>query len=157
MQNFYIFLDYDGVMWGLDLLKKEGFKSLINSLIKYKASKNCVLALNCLIENLKKDYNPIIVISSERRRSFEKIRKSLMENGLVNCEFDATPIVRFKSRGNLVKQYLQALNENENFLIIDDIVSSFKSFSKDKIIKTSLLKGGLTRNLVDKYLNTNEI
>jgi len=157
MRNFYIFLDYDGVMWSFDLLKKEGITSLINALINYNASKDNIRALNCLIEKLKKDYNPVIVLTSERRRSVKKIKESLVAGGLVDCEFDTTNLKRFQSKGNLVKIYLENLQETENFLLIDDFISSYKSFDKNKIIKTSLFKGGLTLNKVDKYLNTNEI
>lgn len=155
MRKFYVFLDFDGVMWDFGELKKDGVKSLINSLIGFKSSKQCLNALNSLIKALKKKYIPIVVISSERRRNFEKIKNNLINDGIIDCDFDTTELVMFKSRGKIIEEYLKSKGETENFVIVDDFVGSFKQFDKNKIIKTSLIKGGLSLDKVNKFLNLN--
>lgn len=156
MQNFYVFLDFDGVMWDFKQIKNNGTKSLIKTVIKSNASTECLQALQYLIENLKKDYNPIIVISSERRRNLLKLNIN-HAFGNIDCEFDKTDIIKFKSRRFLIEKYLKEKNETENFVIIDDFISSLKYFGNDKIIKTSMFKGGLSVEKVDKFLNMKEI
>lgn len=151
MQNFYIFLDIDGVMWDFKSLRQEK-KSLIRTLISGAVSEQSLDALHYLINILKQNYNPVLVISSERRRNLYKVKKLLRED-LLNCEFDTTDLQKFKSRGKLVKEYLQKVQEEINFLIIDDFIGTYKNhFDMKKVLKTSLLGGGLSKEIINKHL-----
>lgn len=151
MQNFYIFLDIDGVMWDFKTLRQEK-KSLIRTLINGAVSEQSLDALHYLINILKQNYNPVLVISSERRRDLAKVKKLLREDWL-NCEFDTTGLQKFKTRGQLVKEYLQVVQEEVNFLIMDDFIGTYKNhFDMKKVLKTSLLGGALSRERINKHL-----
>lgn len=155
MQNFYIFLDIDGVMWDIKSLKEEK-KSIIGSLIKGVASDKSLEALQYLINNLKQDYTPIIVISSERRRNLGNVEKVLMQD-VLKCKFDTTDFKMFKSRGKLVKEYLERVGEKNNYIIIDDFVGTYKNhFDMKKVIKTTIFNEGLTKDKIDKHFMCNK-
>ena len=161
--NFYVFLDIDGVLWDWKFLlsRKEKCKGVIT-----KFNPESIEALNFLTEILSKEYNIKIVLSSSWRANFEKIKNILIENNLHYASvMDKTPSTSpRKLRGREIWAYLKSANyddEKDDFVIIDDETFDLKSlFPENKIIKTSMLNNCLSINMVKQYLkekNTNKI
>lgn len=106
-----------------------------------------------LIDELCKNYNVRLVISSTWRANMEFTIKTLKDNGLIyDGKYDSTPISDPAKRGEQILEYLKN-KTNYNFVIIDDEWFDFKQyFSEDKIIKTEMFHHSLSINQIKNYL-----
>ena len=163
MKNkFYIFLDFDGVLydWKYIMSKSRKENKKNSGLIKYFNPK-CIDALNHLIEEQSKTYDVKLVISSTWRIMFKQAKNLLKSYNVIDAEtVDRTPISRtHHKRGKEILAYLTNNNfdkTKDDFLILDNENFDFKKyFSKDKIIKTSIISNSLSMKMVEKYLSKN--
>lgn len=154
-ENFYIFLDIDGVMFDWDFIKSLGRKNLgIITVFNPKS----VDALNYLIEKLSERYSPKLVISSSWRTFWDETIEVLNKNGV---NLGNTPVFRTKitstphKRGEEIIDFLNTNGYTDNFVIIDDEAFDYaQHFSQHKIIKTGLFTQSLRKAMVDKFLKT---
>lgn len=152
-ENFYVFLDFDGVLYDIEYLIKQKFK---NNEKLFRYAPDSIDALNTLFDQLSTKYNPHLVISSFWRLKFPMTIKLLKKNG-VNIEniqlsktyFSLTP---FK-RGLEINRFLKENGNSKNFIIIDDHKFDYnKYFPKDKVIKTSIINNRLTEDKLNNAL-----
>ena len=154
MKNFYIFLDIDGVLydWGYIIAETDAGRREKGGLID-KFKPESIYALNLLINELQKDYNVGLVISSSWRSNLPFTIQTLKDNGLIyNKKIERTPIYNPSKRGEQILDYL-ADKTNYDFVIIDDEMFDFeKFFEKDKIIKCEAFNSALSVKMVDDFL-----
>ena len=81
-ENFYIFIDVDGVLWDWPYIKRLTHLGLreMGGLIENFNPKS-IAALNYLIYKLSKVYNVDLVISSTRRDKMRKLLSLLHKEG----------------------------------------------------------------------------
>lgn len=161
--NFYIFLDIDGVLnhvrWFkkclLENLEKKGFHLFfcpanienLNVLLNYYKSKN---------------FKTQIILTSTWRltdKDYETCKNMLIKYGLnYQDEFDRTDLKPRGIRGRQIKNYMYEHNINKNFVIIDDKTKYLKDyfFKKDLIVSSGLFAHGLTRENVENYIANQE-
>ena len=156
MENFYIFLDIDGVLYDWNYLISNNIK---NPGIIKTFNPESIKALNYLIEKLSLNYNVALVISSTWRRDMGETVRTLIKNGLKTNlrKIFNTPITYHPNcRGLEILQFLENKKDNKNFVIIDDELFDFlKHFPMQKIIKTDMFKESLNINMVERFLNDN--
>lgn len=156
MENFYIFLDIDGVMYDWNYLINNNIK---NAGIIKTFNPESVKALNYLIEKLSFNYNVSLVISSTWRKDMGETVRTLIKNGLKTNlrKIFNTPITYHPNfRGLEILQFLENKKDNHNFVIIDDEMFDYlKHFKKEKIIKTDIFKGSLNMEMVENFLKNN--
>ena len=155
-QNFYVFLDIDGVLNDKNYLE--------NYLDNHPEEKGGVItrfnpmsmfALNYLIEKLEKDYNVCLVISSTWRSNMVETVKTLKNQNLkYNKQIDALGFYfNSNQRGKEILKYLENKNDKTNFVIIDDEDFDYKNnISKNKIIKTNFFDNSLNLKQVINFL-----
>ena len=153
--NFYVFLDIDGVLNNQDFLLSYRSNNRKGSYI-LDFAKHSVDALNHLIKELQINYSVNLVISSSWRINMPETIQTLQNNGVY---FPPTPVTSTiketfeNSRGNEIATYLKQVNETSNFVIIDDEWFDFKDkFYRKNIIKTDFYKDGLTKKQVQEFL-----
>lgn len=161
--NFYIFLDIDGVFNHFSWFKK----CLLENLEKkgyhlFFCPKN-IENFNMLLNYYKiKNYNPQIVITSTWRlneNDFKTCKNMLVKYGLnYSGEFDRTEIKPRGIRGRQILNYMEANNIKTNFVIIDDKSKYLKNyfFKNDIILSSGLFGHGLTKNNIENYINNHE-
>lgn len=152
-ENFFVFLDVDGVLWDIKYLKNKSNDKDKKEVFNPKS----IDALNYLIEKLELFYNVNIVISSFWRYTLlNRLIKILKRENLnYDKEFLATEkTYYFNSRGKEISKFLKDKVNNDNFVIIDNRNFDFdKYFDKKNIIKTNVKNMSLNKNLVDKFLD----
>lgn len=156
MENFYVFLDIDGVMydwkWILSQSKKGG------RLDRFKPES--VFALNYLLDILSHDFKTQLVISSTWRHDMIDTRDTLINNGvkLDNVSLSATPISNTPLfRGREILDYLNG-DIDCNYIIIDDELCDIpKYFSVSRVIKTNMQDSALNIDMVKCCLEKNNI
>lgn len=157
-ENFYIFLDIDGVLYDWDYMKKNNIRNF-GTISTF--SPESVDALNYLMEKLNTCYNTELVISSTWRRDMLKTVKTLKDNGVtMNLrKVFATPnFNESKTRGEEILSYLSKRPDNQNYVIIDDETCDIEPhFNKDRIIKTNIFSGGLNKEMVENFIEKNNI
>lgn len=157
-QNFYVFLDIDGVLWDWNYIKSNNIQNF--GTIK-SFNPESVYALNFLMNKLKENFNPILVVSSTWRNDMFATIKVLKENGVeLNLKtLSKTPISSNPElRGLEILKYLDVQENKENFVIIDDEMFDYKShFNENRIIKTDIFKAGLNIKQVKTFLSNNKI
>ena len=155
MQDYYIFLDIDGVLydWDYIICEVNAGRMKKGSFIK-KFKPESIKALNYLIEQLSKNYNVQLVISSTWRSNLPYTINVLKENGLMyDKKITSTPISDPAKRAEQILEYLQG-KQNYKFVIIDDEMFDFKKyFKKENIIKTEMFHSALSMKDVVTYLN----
>lgn len=146
-ENFYIFLDIDGVLWDWNWRKNEFKNGNSKQMLANKFNPESIAAINFLIENLSKNYNCLLVISSTWRYNMEQTKNALIENGLkYDNKIYSTPIL--PNPYNRSEEILQFLNnkETENLLIIDDEnFDFFDNFPSENIIKTNITNHSINK------------
>jgi len=155
MRNFYIFLDIDGVMydWNYIIAETNAGRMKRGAFIQ-KFKPDSIKALNMLIQQLQRDYNVGLVISSTWRVNLPFAIQTLKDNGLIyDKEIERTPISNPAKRGEQILEYLSD-KENFDFVIIDDEMFDFKKFFKqEQIIKCDMFKSALSTEKVNNFLN----
>ena len=154
-ENFYIFLDIDGVLWDwdwrLDAIDKGKIKS--KHFIEEFNPKS-IDALNYLINKINETREVKLVISSTWRSDLDFTKEIFDKlNVSYSGEYFGTKITGHpEKRGLEILDFLQN-HEKGDYLIIDDESFDFKQhFSNDKIIKTSLYNDSLSKKHIDKWL-----
>ena len=157
-ENFYIFLDIDGVLWD--------WKYRISAIKEGKASKSGIIssfnpesidALNNLIALLDQNFSPELVISSTWRENMFATKKALYKNGLeFNKPINCTPRhLNPFFRGKEILEYLNSVGHTENYVVIDDGSFDFSNtLNKNNIIKTNIANGSLTNSHIKKYISS---
>ena len=154
-ENFYVFLDIDGVLWDwewrLDAIEKGKIKSL--HFIEDFNPKS-VEALNFLLNKINETHDVKLVISSTWRSNLE-FTKEVFDRHNVDYqgEYFATKHTDHPEKRGL--EILDFLNTHEkgDYLIIDDEYCDLKQhFPSDKIIKTAIFKESLSKKHVENWL-----
>ena len=154
MKSFYIFLDIDGVLYDWDFIINEVESGRMQRGCFIKTFKpESMYALNYLIQELSKNFDVKLVISSTWRCNLPFTIDTLKNNGLVyNKTIEATPISDPAKRGEQIITYLNN-KKNYDFVIIDDEYFDFKKhFDSNKIIKTEMFHSALTISQVKTFL-----
>lgn len=159
-ENFYVFLDIDGVLWDwpwrLEQIKAGNFNHgcAINSFNPLS-----VQALNTLMHFLSNYYDCELVISSSWRRAMNFTIKNLKKNNvnmpqkIARTSTTNSPI----GRGERISSYLQGNRNKDNFIILDDQERDFdKFFSPEKIIKTNIYSKSLRLSHIEQWINENK-
>lgn len=158
-ENFYVFLDIDGVLWDeqfIDKLIKNDVRERENDSLSNYFKPSSMDALNFLIDNLKQNFEVVLVISSTRRIDMPKITEQLKSNGLIEVsKIDRTAVsldMFEMDRGLEIINYLVKHNNSKNYCVIDDEVNDITPYiEKEHIIKTSDQKA-LHQKQVIKFL-----
>ena len=156
-QNFYIFLDIDGVLWDWKWRISEiksGNIARGGRITQFNPES--INAVNNLISKLNNFFNCQLVVSSTWRINKEFTIKMLKKNGLVVSDDNSihfTPLTLTRSRGQEVMDYLADKPDNNNLLIIDDEYFDFpKYFQKGQMIKTNIYDRSLSQQHIDNWL-----
>lgn len=149
--NFYIFLDIDGVLTNWNYALSLNNKKEIANIMSEGVCENNINALNHLIEIISNYYTPIIVITSIRRiLDYDTLIFTLRNCNLkYNNEFYKTEIDHNRNRTIEIKKYISKNNINDNYIIIDDEL--LENDFPNKCIKTDIFNYGLTKELIDDY------
>lgn len=141
-----IFLDIDGVLNShRKLIEVYNRTKKPHSLYNYPFDEICLSNFKHLVEAK----NSKIVITSSWRKDEEgrrKIIEALKEYELDHHIIGYTPILH-TSRGNEIKEYLNTLEEEPNFIILDDDTDMEDLI--EYLIKTNI-KVGLTKENADE-------
>ena len=157
-ENFYIFLDIDGVLWDWKWRKNAIKNGKINNTQQItEFNPKSVEALNYLSKELNKKYNVKMVISSSWRHDMNFVKKQFDTQKInYNGELYRTTITNQPERRSLEIIDFLYNHESGDFVIIDDEKFDFDEFfSKEKIIKTSIFEGSLSKKHIDKWLENN--
>ncbi len=155
-ENFYLFLDIDGVMWDWPWRIEE----IKNGRIRKGAAITefnplSVDALNQLIAHLSTEYDCNLVISSTWRACMKQTISTLKKNGVDLPDIiDRTPMSKVsKQRGKEIERYLSDKPHSDNLLIIDDEISDIiKHFSPEQIIKTNMFDESLREHHIKSWI-----
>ena len=155
-ENFYIFLDIDGVLWDWPNRISEikaGNIEMGGAIEEFKPES--VSALNVLINSLGTKYDVTLVISSTWRVDMAKTIVALENNNLTQVKkIEATKLSTHRIRGLEIKEYLKDKPNKDNYCVLDDEVSDIKTFlNQDKIIKTDMFKKALTIEQTHDFLH----
>lgn len=158
-ENYYLFLDIDGVMWDWPWRIQEIKSGRIRKGSSIREfNPESVEALNHLIAYISDSYNCNLVISSTWR-SFMKQTISTLRKNKVNLPdiIDRTPISReSKQRGKEIETYLSNKPDAQNIVIIDDETSDIiKHFSQESIIKTDIYGESLREHHILDWIERN--
>ena len=159
-ENFYVFLDIDGVLWDeqfINKLIKSGVRSKKDDSISNYFKPSSINALNFLICTLNQNFEVILVISSNKRLNMQETISQLKNNGLTKVnKIDRTPISLESfdmDRGLEIKNYLINKPNNQNHCVIDDEINDITPYiKKENIIKTSDQKA-LHQKQVETFLH----
>ena len=154
-ENFYIFLDIDGVLWDwdwrLDALDKGKIKS---KQFITEFNPKSIDALNYLLDKINETHEAKLVISSTWRSDLDFTKEIFDKHNVAyQGEYFGTKITNHpEKRGLEILDFLQN-HEKGDFVIIDDEYCDLKQhFSNDKIIKTALYNDSLSKKHIDKWL-----
>ncbi|MBE7075018.1 MAG: hypothetical protein E7376_03475 [Clostridiales bacterium] len=157
MNNFYIFLDIDGVMYDWTYIKSHTSKQ---SKLITNFNPQSVFALNYLINNLSKIFNVVLVITSTWRKDMQKCKNILLKNGVKLNNLSKLTCTNISQnqhlRGEEIVNYLKenSINLNNNYVIIDDEMFDYLShFSKTNIIHTNIFNNSLNISQINEFLN----
>lgn len=152
-EKFYVFLDFDGVLYDLEYLIMNKIKKN-EKLIRF--APDSIGALNTLFDQLSTKYDPQLVISSFWRCKFPMAVNVLKNQGfnIVGVPISKTDISTAPhKRGLEIKGFLDKHDKSENFLIIDDGKFDYaEHFPPEKVIKTSILNDRLTEDKLNTAL-----
>ena len=153
-ENFYVFLDFDGVLYDIEYLIMNKIK---NNEKLFRYAPDSIEALNKLFSNLSTKFNPHLVISSFWRMKFPMTVRLLKDHGF---NIVGVPLMKTKisnkpmKRGLEIKDFLEEHDNSDNYIIIDDTSFDYaKHFPKEKIVKTHILNDRLTEDKLDTALS----
>ena len=153
-ENFYVFLDFDGVLYDIEYLIMNKIK---NNEKLFRYAPDSIEALNKLFSNLSTKFNPHLVISSFWRMKFPMTVRLLKDQGF---DIVGVPLMKTKisnkpmKRGLEIKDFLEEHDNSDNYIIIDDTSFDYaKHFPKEKIVKTHILNDRLTEDKLDTALS----
>jgi hypothetical protein len=163
-ENFYIFLDIDGVLWDWpDRINQIEAGNIEKGGLIEDFKPESVSACNVLIHSLGAKYDVTLIISSSWRKDMADTIVALEKNNLTQVrKIEATRLSSDRIRGLEIKEYLKDKPNKDNYLILDDEVSDIlddettkiKTFiDKNKVIKTDMFKKALTIEQVHDFLH----
>ena len=139
--NFYIFLDFDGVFNYFDLIKKTKKRNLHVEKALYICPKTISVFNRILSELRNNNFNPKIVIHSDRRfQDMDELLEQFKKFGIdYEDKYDRTGFIdKGERRVFDILKFISKNNIVDNFIIIDDNVRDIKKyFPEDKILETS--------------------
>ncbi|PKK95937.1 MAG: hypothetical protein CVV59_01110 [Tenericutes bacterium HGW-Tenericutes-4] len=155
-QNYYIFLDIDGVLWDEEFITQlidDGIRERKDDDIANHFKPGSMQALNFLLDTLKQNYEVVLVVSSSKRSDMKKTIQQLKNNNLTCVtKIDRTSLSLDTPRGEEILDYLKNKQDNKNYCIIDDEIEDIKPYvNKERIIKTSD-QNALHKQQVVKFL-----
>lgn len=160
-ENFYVFLDIDGVLWNEEYIVflRDNNIPKDNDIETYFSSKS-MTALNTLLNSLENKFKVQLVITSSRRSLLEKTIAILYKNNLVyDDKIDKTEST-IKNidmpRGLEIKKYLKQNKNSKNYVVIDDEVKDIKPFIKHSHI-IDVKNEGLQLHHIEKFLKAKDI
>ena len=153
MDDFFVFLDIDGVMYDWEWLMTQPRKG---GRIK-RFNPESVAALNKLTNSLSREFNTSLVITSTWRHWMQDTIELLSSNGvdfkdirLRSTTTDGNP----DKRGEQILKFLRG-DKGQNFVIIDDEMFDYLDhFDMSQIIKTNMRNNSLNMKMVDNYLKS---
>ena len=156
--NFYIFLDIDGVMFDWKYRLSSGKK--LGGVIK-DFNPESVKSLNFLCDTLSKQFNTSVVITSTWKQHWDSLLEVFDANGVdvskVNLSKTTTRINPCY-RGREIVEYLGEGYRDANYVIIDDEMFDYREFfDKKDIIKTNMQDGSLNMDMVTTFLTSKGI
>ena len=151
--NFYIFLDIDGVMFDWKYRLSSGKK--LGGVIK-DFNPESVKALNFLCNTLSEQFNTRVVVTSTWKLHWDTMLEVFATNGvdLGNVTLDKT-VTREdpRFRGREIVEYLGDDYNKANFVIIDDEMFDYREFFKmSDIIKTNMQDSSLNMDMVTSFM-----
>lgn len=156
--NFYIFLDIDGVMFDWKYRLSSGKK--LGGRIK-DFNPESVKALNFLCSTLSKQFNTSVVITSTWKQHWESLLEVFDANSV---DLSGVSLIKTKTkdnpnyRGRDIVEFLGKNYCDANFVIIDDEMFDYeKYFNRTDIIKTNMQDGSLNMNMVTYFLESKGI
>lgn len=156
MKNFYIFLDFDGTMNDIEHLIKLSKLGVARITKVFKPES--ISALNFLIENLSKNYDVNIVITSSWRVNMPEAISRMKDNSIkldLVKNIDKTDFVCDQYDRSLrdkeIKKFLREHYESENYVVIDDEAGRF-NLPVTNIIETNLNNAALNMTMVKHWL-----
>ena len=157
MENFYVFLDIDGVLIDLETIKKNFYNGIKPTTHTFNTES--VNALNNLFNYLSKNYDVTLVITSVWRRDMKETLMYFEKNNIdlsMLKKIDRTgyfyDALGRNHRDKEIKNYLKEHNEKHNFVAVDDEAGSFRFPDKNKI-KTSMFNGqSLNNKMVSEWI-----
>jgi hypothetical protein len=157
-ENYYIFLDIDGVMFDWKYRLSSGKK--LGGIIK-DFNPESVKALNFLCQTLGEQFNTSVVVTSTWKNHWQELLHTFAENGvdLGNAALDKTISKENPNlRGKEIIEYLGQEKNSGNYVIIDDEMFDYREhFNMSNIIKTNMQDGSLNMSMVTNYLKTHNI
>ncbi len=152
-KKFYIFLDIDGVfMHQSDFEKRDHV--LTNDLFM-EFDPRCVSAFNYLIKRLNELFNTEVIITSAWQYHKRELSAKILKYKVKLENFDYLKDCDKVGRGKSIKSFLKAKKDGFGYLVIEDDISDFYNFVElENIILTNFYEGGLTRELVDEFLES---
>lgn len=176
--KFYIFLDIDGTLWDANTPRYAGFY------IQLKPES--VVALNTLIESLKKIYDVDLVVTSKRRVKWRSCKQFLIDNGVnfPSEKMSKTQLKKLKHpRGVKIAEYLfndifkdklksektfirptwllfsKLLNRkfSDYYVVLDDSIKPLKPYIPDKNIIRTSYDESLSMEMVSDFLESKNI
>ncbi len=156
--DFYIFLDIDGVMFDWKYRLSSGRK--LGGVIK-DFNPESVKSLNFLCSALSEQFNTNIVITSTWKQHWDTMLEVFELNGV---NLDGVTVSKTitkdepKYRGREIVEYLGDNYSDANFVIIDDEMFDYdKYFDTSDIIKTNMQDDSLNMGMVVDFLTTRGI
>lgn len=157
-ENYYIFLDIDGVMFDWKYRLSSGKK--LRGIIK-DFNPESVKALNFLCKTLCNQFNTSVVITSTWKSHWQELLDTFAKNGvdLSRATLDQTVTRENPNlRGKEIVEYLGTEKDKGNYVIIDDEMFDYrKHFQMSDIIKTNMQDGSLDMDKITHYLKTHGI
>jgi len=149
-ENFYVFIDIYGTMWDIE----SALNSFILDSYSYfrQPSMKSIDALNFLIEELEKEYNVKLIITSTLKKFSTNYYKIMKEFGLkYSGEIEITSVDMPKAEA--IADYIKDKENFNNVVILEDLPRQIlKYFKKESIIKTQIINGGLDKEKVENFL-----
>lgn len=157
-EDFYIFLDIDGVMFDWKYRLSSGKK--LGGVIK-DFNPESVKSLNFLCNTLSGLFNTNVVITSTWKQHWDSLLEAFDSNGVDLSRVNLSKTITRedpKYRGREIVEYLGEDYRNANFVIIDDEMFDYKKyFDCSDIIKTNMQDSSLNMDMVTAFLDSKGI
>lgn len=110
-QNYYVFLDIDGTLWDAKFAyPKYGFQ--MNYISEPVLKPESIEAVNLILKSLETSYNPLLVITSSKRKNLFACTRYLMDNGLdYHKTIYATQYPSVINRGHSIVDFMEERGE----------------------------------------------
>ena len=161
MENFYLFLDIDGVLIDHEQIKRNYYAGIRPT--THTFNPKSIKALNYLVEFLTKEYDVHLVISSTWRIDMEETLKCLKRNKVKLEKFKSIDKTghfydenKQNHRDEEIKQFLREKGEEKNYLTIDD-EAAFFNIPESKKVVTNIYNGALDLKMVVDWIAKNKI